>query len=206
MSAQTSVRPLDNAVDSIRRMTEGVARRDVMGLKSGLAWGWHAVGLLAYVRLQPYRDSFDAWMSDYLHEGEPALDVDRDARWENQERLSSLELLDLLSEVGLPILKPELYQGWQDRTSRCRILRGKVGEIIGGSVDGQTREKLLLLLAAYHRLVRLPAEVTLDATSVMAAMPALCDLLALLVPPGATEWANVTSAITEARSATLGLH
>lgn len=200
MSGQTSVQPLDNAIDSIRRMSEGIARRDVMGLKSALAWGWHAVGLLAYIRLHPHRESFDAWVRDYLHKGEPELDVERDARWENQQRLSSLEILDLLSDVGLPILKPELYQGWQDRTSRCTVLRGRVREVIGGGVDEPTRDRLLLVLAAYHRLVRMPAEVTLDVASVLVAMPALCDLLSLLVPSGTAGWADVERAIAESRS------
>lgn len=204
MSPQTRVHPLESARDSIRRMAEGVGRRDTMGLKSAMAWGWHAVALLAYVRLQPHRDAFDAWVQDYLHEGEPDLDVERDARWEHQERLSSLELLDLLSDAGLPMLKPELYQGWQDRTSRCRILRGKVREVIGDAVNESMRQRLLLLLAAYHRLVRIPAEVSLDIDEVMAAAPAMCDLLDLLTPRAPAGWEDITSAVAEARAAIQG--
>jgi hypothetical protein len=175
----TTITPVANALDSLQRVARDLAAAkagEALALKGALTGGWHAVGLLAYVRLRPHRAEFDAWVQDYLGAGEPTLNVERDARWEERQRLSFFELLDLFSAVELPILKPEFYQGWTDRTSRCHELRRKIAGIIGASLTGPQRDRLLLLLAAYHRLARLPAGVALDAAAVRAAMPALLDL------------------------------
>ena len=184
MSTPTNVTPMQNALDSVDRVArelEAAGAADALALKGALAWGWHAVGLLAYVRLQPQKELFDAWVQDYLHESEPELETDRDAQWQERERLSFLELLDLLSAVDLPILKPDFYQGWQDRTSRCHGLRRRVARVVGGSIEAAPRGNLLVLLAVYHRLVRLPAGVALDAAPLREALPALLDLAELLV-------------------------
>jgi hypothetical protein len=195
------VTPVQNALDSLRRVAEDLARRDALGLKGALAWGWHAVGLLACMRLQPGRAAFDAWVQDYLHEGEPALNVDRDARWEERERLSFLELLDLLSEPGLPSLKPEFYQGWQDRTSRCHGLRRQVASVVGWSIGARHRDRLLLLLAAYHRLIRLPARVLMDVAPVRGAFEALLDLAEMLVDRAGPEAGALAEAVGRCREA-----
>jgi len=182
----TQVAPEQNALDSLNRVVRDLeaGSEDAMNLKGALAWGWHCVGLLAYLRLRPERGVFDAWVQDYLHEGTPELETERDARWEERQRLSFLELLDLLSLRDLPILKPEFYQGWQDRTTRCRNLRTQVQGLIGAGIDADQREQLLLLLAAYHRLIRLPAGVALDVEAIRTAFPALLDLLGLLTEVG----------------------
>ena len=91
-----------------------------------------------------------------------------------------LELLDLLSDEELPILKPEFYQGWQDRASRCHGLRRTMRQIIAGSIDAEQRPRLLALLAAYQRLVNVPAAVSLDTASLRREFPALLDLVELL--------------------------
>ena len=85
--------------------------------------------MLAYLKMSPGRESFDAWIRDYLQEGTPDLDIERDSRWEERERLSFLELIDLMSDEGLPSLKPEFYQGWQDRTSRCNWIKKFIGSL-----------------------------------------------------------------------------
>jgi len=198
------VTPLKNALDSLDRVARNLEAADVenpMLLKGALGWGWHAVGLLAYLRLQPRRQLFDAWLQDYLHEGEPPLQVDRDARWEERERLSFLELVDLLSEEHLPILKSEFYQGWQDRTSRCHGLRRQMAQIVGGSIGEDQRQQLLLLLAAYHRLIRRPADVELDPAAVRRAFPALVDLADLLVDNTAPEAEGVQMTLERCRAA-----
>ena len=94
------------------------------------------------MRLQPQRKEFDAWIWDYLDEGEPALDVVRDSHWEERQRLSLLELLDILSEVDLLLLKPEFYQGWQDRTERCKTLRRQAAAITGFAIGAEQRDSL----------------------------------------------------------------
>ena len=121
----SEISTVDSALDSIRRMAAELpcAGVDALAVKGALWWGWHAVLLLAHHRLRPARDSFDHWFWDYLATGRPDLDVHRDSRWEERQRLSLLELLDILSAEELDILKPEFYQGWQDRTTRCRTLR-----------------------------------------------------------------------------------
>jgi len=117
----TEITPSKNALDSLNQVANLLAKpidQDTLAWKGPVSWTWHAVGLLAYSRLQPARQTFDAWIQDFLQEGSLDLDIERDARWEERDRLSFLELLDLLSEVSLPSLKPEFYQGWQDRTSK----------------------------------------------------------------------------------------
>ncbi len=186
-----------NALDSIQRVGNELSNAaSPLSVKGALAWGWHATALLTYMRLQPHRDTFDAWVQEYLHGGEPMLDVERDSHWENRKRLSSLEMLDLLSDVDLPILKPDFYQGWQDRTSRCKTIRSRVAEIVGGSIQLAQRDQLLLLLAAYHRLVRLPAGVSFDPEPVRSAFPAMFGVWKLLIAkqtPGADELVSATA-------------
>jgi hypothetical protein len=195
------VSPAKNASDSLERVAEELASgiADAMGLKAVLTWGWHAIGLLAYARLQPNRDDFDAWLQAYLGDGEPTLVVERDAWWEERERLSFLEMIDLLSEEDLPILKPEFYQGWQDRTSRCRGLRRQAARLIGSAIGEAQRNDLLLLLSAYHRLIRLPVGVSLSVSPVRSALPALLDLAEALVEPGEAGVAEIEEAIGRCR-------
>ena len=203
MADEELVSSARNASDSLERIAAELASGtvDVLGLKAVLTWGWHAIGLLAYARLQPNRDDFDAWLHAYLGDGEPSLVVERDAWWEERERLSFLELIDLLSEEDLPILKPEFYQGWQDRTSRCRGLRRQAVRLIGFAIGEGQRDDLLLLLSAYHRLIRLPVGVSLAVSPVRGALPALLDLAEALVAPGETGSSEIEEAIRRCREA-----
>lgn len=208
LAPTTRVSPIENALDSLSRVArdlEALRAGDALALKGVLAWGWHAVAVLAYARLLPKRDTFDRWVQDYFHAGEPALHVERDARWEERNHISPLELLDLLSAPDLPSLKPEFYHGWQDRASRCQELRRKVAAAIGGSIGPGEREPLLLLLAAYNRLLRLPAETALDTEAIWRALPSLLGLLELLVDRAWPEAGRLTEAIRACR-ARGGLH
>jgi hypothetical protein len=200
-----------NALDSVERLAlelelektrlEEGRPESALALKGLLAWGWHAVALLVYMRLQPQRKAFDAWIWDYLGEGEPALDVIRDSHWEERQRLSLLELLDILSEEELPLLKPEFYQGWQDRTERCKTLRRQAAAITGYSIGADQRDELVVLLAAYHRLLRFPVPVELDVDPVLEALPQLLDLVEALVVPSGPRGDQLTSALGRCRKA-----
>ena len=193
-----------SAVDSLQRLAAELERRparDPLALKGPLAWGWHAVALLAYMRLQPRREQIDGWLWDYLDEGSPGLEVERDAHWEERQRLSLLELLDLFSEVDLPLLKPEFYQGWTDRTVRCQTLRRQIGQIVGSGLQLEQRDGLLVLLAAYHRLLRFPAAVTIDVSQVRAELPHLLDMLQALVDPSGPSGAELLELIGRGRTA-----
>ncbi len=173
-----TISTVDNALDSLRRIPAELGRGTTpLDLKGVLYWGWQAVALLAHHRLRPARETFDHWFWDFLDAGEPTFDVVRDARWEEKKRLSLIEMLDILSSEELPILKPEFFQGWQDRTTRCRTLRKGVTAVIGSSVEQAQRDRLMVLLAAYHRLLRLPSEVVLEADPLREALPALFDLI-----------------------------
>jgi len=178
----TTISTVDNALDSLKKIPQETANaQDPLALKGALYWGWHAVVLLLYHRLRPARDTFDQWFWAYLEAGEPALEIDRDAHWDERRRLSLLEILDMLSGPELSILEPEFYQGWQDRTTRCQTLRRRVSEVIGASLGEETRQDLLLLLAAYHRLLRLPSPVKLDGDALLRALPSLFDLVEMLI-------------------------
>ena len=198
----TTISTVDNALDSLGRIPAELGKDNgPINLKGTLYWGWHAVVLLAYHRLRPARETFDHWFWDFLETGEPTFDVDRDARWEEKKRLSLLELLDILSEEDLSILKPEFFQGWQDRTTRCRTLRKGVTGVIGSSVGQEQRDKLVLLLAAYHRLVRIPAGVQMQDNNLEQAVPALFDLIESLVDRDHDHSAPLIEAVSACRRA-----
>ncbi len=211
MTQAKTITSAANALDSLERLAlelelektrleEGRAESSP-ALKGLVVWGWHTVALLAYMRLQPQRQDFDAWIWDYLDEGEPALDITRDSNWEERQRLSLLELLDILSEVDLPLLKPEFYQGWQDRTERCKTLRRQAAAITGYSIGADQRASLLILLAAYHRLLRFPVPVELEVVPVREALPQLLDLVEALVVPSGPRGDQLTSALARCRQA-----
>jgi hypothetical protein len=199
-----TVEPLQNALDSLRRVArelEAFQAGDALALKGVLAWGWHAVAVLAYARLLPKRESFDRWVQEFFQAGVPQLQVERDAHWEEGNHINLLEWLDLLSAPELPSLKPEFYHGWQDRASRCQDLRRQVALAIGGAVGAEQRSQLLLLLAAYNRLLRLPAQTALDTARVQRALPAWLQLLELLVDRAWPQAAQLNDAITACRAA-----
>lgn len=198
------INPADNILDSLRRVAHELEKGpagSALSLKGFLGWGWHAAALLAYIRLRPGKELFDAWMQDYLQEGTPIIDVERDARWEERQRLSLLELLDIISEESLPSLKPEFYQGWQDRMSRCRWVRGQAQRLIGGSINAKWRDDLLLLLAAYHRLIRLPAAVEIDFDGLYQKAPALLNLCEMLIDRSSPDAEKLIEMIGRCRTA-----
>ena len=202
VNAMVKLSTFDNALDSVRRIPDELGKgSDLFAVKAVLSWGWHAIALLAHMRLRPAREVFDHWFWDYLDAGEPELDAERDARWEERQRLSLLELLDVFSREDLEILKPEFYQGWQDRRTRCRTLRRRVAETIGSSIDAEHRENLVRLLGAYHRLLRLPAGVEMDSEDIVSALPALFDLIEMLVEPTHSSAGRFGEAIEACRAA-----
>jgi len=199
------VTSVDSAVDSLERLAlelEKGAIDSPLALKAVLAWGWHAVAWLAYMRMQPRREEFDAWLWDYLDEGSPVLDVDRDAHWEERQRLSLLEILDIFSEIDLPLLKPEFYQGWTDRTVRCQTLRRQIVEIVGSGLGAEEREGLLVLLAAYHRLVRFPAAVEVKLEDLVAELPRLFQFIGTLIDPSAPRGVETLDLLARCKEAT----
>jgi hypothetical protein len=197
-----AISTVDNALDSLKRIPGEIGEgAGPLALKGPLHWGWHAAVLLAHHRLRPARDTFDQWFWTYLEGGETELETERDAHWDERQRLSLLEFIDMLSEAELSILKPEFYQGWQDRTTRCQTLRKRVADVLGASLSEQQRDALLVLLAAYHRLLRLPAPVEFDADALWKAMPALFDLVEMLVDREHDHSAAILEAVAAVREA-----
>ena len=194
----------DSALDSLERLAAELDKGPIdnaLALKGILVWGWHAVALLSYMRMQPHRDRFDAWIWDYLDEGSPELDFERDAHWQERQRLSLLEILDIFSEVEMPLLKPEFYQGWTDRTVRCQTLRRQIGEIIGGGIGGSQREGLLVMLAAYHRLLRFPAAVEVEVARIVDELPQLLEFIQQLIDLSAPRGAEMLDAVGRCKAA-----
>lgn len=204
MPSNNLITSADNALDSLERLAaelEQGSSDSPLPLKGILNWGWHAVALLSYLRLQPHRDRFDAWIWDYLEEGAPELELERDAHWEERQRLSLLEILDIFSAEEMPLLKPEFYQGWTDRTVRCQTLRRQIREILGGGIAAEQRQALLSLLAAYHRLLRFPAAVEIDVESVRREIPHLLDFLELLIEDSGPRGAESLETLGRCRKA-----
>jgi len=203
VNSKTNISPNENALDSINRLA-GNLQNEKQGssffIKEILVWGWHTVSLLTYSRLLPERNSFDPWMQDYLQIGDPDFDVEKDAYWDDRRQLCLLEILDILSDVELPILKPEFYQGWQDKTVRCHELRSLIGKIIGTNISFDHREKLLFLLAVHNRIFHLPSEVTIDKKSIWETFPNLLDLIEKLLDPAVDESEEMKKTITTCRT------
>ena len=61
-------------------------------------------------------------------------------------------------------------------------------------------DHLMLLLAAFNRLVRLPAQTVLDPEEVVAAFPALFDMIEKLVKGLPVEKEALTEALSECRA------
>lgn len=202
MKTTETITVLQNAHDSLEHMTHALeaGAEDLMHLKEALAWGWHASGLLMYKHLRSISADFDQWMQEYLDEGEQPLDVERDARWTEDQRLSFLELLDLLSETKLPLLEPQFYKGWRDKTIRCHTLREEVARLVGGSINAEQRHHLLLLLAVYHRLIRQPGNVMVDVGATLTAFPALLDMIELLLSRIAIEGESLMDIVARSRA------
>ncbi|UCF37485.1 MAG: hypothetical protein JSU96_01020 [Acidobacteriota bacterium] len=180
--ATYTLSPEGNALDSIRQM-ERALREDgasIGGLKAGLFWGWHAVGLLFYSRIFPRRKDFDPWVQDYFKTWSDEPNASQ-ALVEGGSQLSLMQILDLLSEAELPSLQPEFYQGWRDRTARCVELRNKVASITGVTVSAAQREELLFLAAVDHHLVASPVDTVLDLDRIRGSLVKLIDLLELLI-------------------------
>ncbi|KAA3655599.1 MAG: hypothetical protein DWQ10_17105, partial [Calditrichaeota bacterium] len=187
MNSPIKIDLLQNALDSLQRVKRGLNEikvGDELAMKDVLAWSWHCIDLLANSRLQPARHNFDSWMQDFLRDSEHTMLVERDIHWSDSAHLNILELLDIFSPVHSSILKPEFYQGWQDRTSRCHNLREEVAKIVGRSLDDDLRDQLMVLLAAYNRLVHVPATVQIEQDKIKAALPAFFDFIAMLIKPG----------------------
>lgn len=194
--------PLENALDSLGRIALELKEKgpgDIAALKGALVWAWQVVDLLTYLRLLPERDNFDPWMQDYLHKGEPELNVERDAMWDEHRHLHLIEILDMFSERDLPILKPEFYQGWQDRTSRCKDLRSRIARLVGASIGAEQRDQLLFLLAVYNRLFHLPATVAVNPAMVRNAFPALLNLIEMLLDKEAAEASSLKQLVNKCR-------
>jgi hypothetical protein len=207
VTTKVRVSPVSNARDSLERVARNlqtVRLAEAWALKGAVIWAWHAVELLFYVRVSPERGVFDQWVQDYFHYWETDINVSQDIGRENIAHLGLLQILDLLSDRELPSLRPEFYQGWRDRVSRCQELRAKVFGVIGATIDGDQRDQLLYLLAVYNRLLYVTADASQDKKAVVDRMPALLDLIEMLWDRSWAESDLVESALKQSRSALSG--
>lgn len=202
MLSNLTVSPFQNALDSLKRLADElieVRTGNMLALKGALAWAWHVIDLLAYLRLQPHRQDFDPWMQTFLHEGEKELQIDRDAHWNESSHLSLLELIDLFSAKNLSMLKPEFYHGWMDRQARCSALRQRTFDLLNKCIDAQQRQALMLLLAVYNRLLHLPASVSLSPKPVLDAFPAMLNFIEMLIDGKHAEAAQLHEVLEQCR-------
>jgi len=177
--AQTRLGPEENTLDTLNRLERSLGEASSErpeSLKASLVWGLQALELLFNLRIHPHRGVFDDWFQDYLkgwvRDSEPDWGM-----MPSGKQLSLIQILDLLSEQGLPSLQPEFYQGWRDKAARCNEIRSKVGAIIQHSLSASQRHKLLHLVLVQRHLSSSPHSVTLDGERTTRA---LLDLLALL--------------------------
>lgn len=185
-----TINPTANILDSFGRIAWELEVADIenpVSLKGPVAWGFHAVSLLFYIRLEPHKGSFDQWVQDYFHGWAADIDIRKDSRLEHREHLGLLEIIDLLSQVDTESLRMEFYQGWTDKVARCRELRAKVQGLLGAVVSESERVDLLFLLALHNRLTHMPAQTVVETRAAFLKFESLLNLLEKLVDP---EWDN----------------
>jgi len=141
-------------------------------LTEALDLGIRAAELYALLKLRPARHSYPATITALLEESPPEIHVDRDAI-HVPRALEFLDILDMLSDEGLPCISRKLHRGWEDPWYSCMRSRETSQKAVQGALDQPARDQLLLLLACRNRIFRLPPPVAIPVTKVMEAVPTL---------------------------------
>ncbi len=93
---------------------------------------------------------------------EAQIHPERDALVHAADFLAPIDVIDLLSEKGLPCVAPHLHRGWQDRQRSCLHARQVTTGAIGFWIGGEERSALMAGLAIVNRVALVPPPVQLD--------------------------------------------
>ena len=152
------------------------ASDDFVSMCEALDLGLRAAEILVTHRLQPVKAQFPATIGIHLDTPSPEVDAHRDAVTVPSS-LPFTAVLDLLSGEEMECVAPGLHRGWEDRRFSCRRSRVTAREALGITLDGEEREKLLLLAAYRNRIFRSPPPVRVVRGEIVAAFPALNRLV-----------------------------
>lgn len=174
------------AVEEARRLWEGArqahddAPGDLVALCQSVDLGLRAAEILVIHGLQSARGRFPATIAAQLETPEPDVDSHRDAI-HVPSTLDFTEGLDLLSVEGLECVAPGMHRGWEDRRFACQRARATAREALGVTLDGEERERLLVLAAYRNRVFRCPPPVRVVPAQILDAYGSLEALMARLL-------------------------
>ena len=151
-------------------------QRDPLQLLVAVEFGVRAAEIEATEILHARSQEFAATIGFRLEQPAPHLYVYRDAVME-PHGVTFTEILDLLSKDELPCVGPRLHRGWEDRRFSCARARKTAQAANGVAIDGLWREKLLRIAAYRNRLFRSTPPVHIIPDELLAAYPALVQLV-----------------------------
>lgn len=177
-----------SAEEEARRLWDGAVKAraraddDLVALCESVDLGLRAAELLVGSALEGVKSEFPATIALLLDRPEAEVDAHRDAT-NVPATLGFTEVLDLLSAGELECVAPGLHRGWEDRRFSCRRSRETAQQAMGVSLDGEARERLLVLTAYRNRLFRSPPPVRVLPGHILDAFGSLEDLMGKLLQP-----------------------
>jgi len=155
---------------------QGRASDSLVAMCEALDLGLRAAEILVTHRLQSVKEQFPATIGIQLDTPSPEVDAYRDAV-NIPNSLGFTAVLDLLSSEGLECVSPGLHRGWEDRRFSCKRSRVTAQDVLGVTVGGADRDRLLLLSAYRNRLFRSPPPVLVRRDEILGAFPVLNRLM-----------------------------
>lgn len=171
--------------EEARRIWEGAlearerATGDLAALCGCVDLGLRAAEILALRKMRGVKDRFPATIGAQLETPVPEVDIHRDAV-HVPNTLDFTSILDLLSAEGLECVSPGMHRGWEDRRFACRRSRATATEAVGVTLEGDERERLLVLAAYRNRIFRYPPPLRLVPAQILDAWESLERLVAAL--------------------------
>jgi len=140
---------------------------------TGLELAYRAFHLLALGTLEKVKAQFPATNQALMAVPDAAIEVGRDALVHPADFLAPVDILDLMSEDGLPCVAPHLHRGWQDRQRSCLHARQVAAGAFGFRLGTAERSALLAGLAICNRIALVPPPVVLEPSAIRAAFDAV---------------------------------
>ncbi len=153
-------------------------------MATGLELAFRSFHLLALAKLEPAKSQLPATNQALMAVPEAAIEVRRDALVHRADFLAPIDVLDLMSESGLPCVAPHLHRGWQDRQRSCLHARQVAASAFGFWIGGDERDTLLAGLAIANRVALVPPPVTCDRIAIRAAFHPVLRLIERLGTEG----------------------
>jgi hypothetical protein len=152
------------------------ARESIVDLSEAIDLGVRVAEILTVCSLEPVRDEFPATIKSLLAPPPPEVVAERDFL-HPPKSLQFVDAVDMLSDMELPCISPQLHHGWEDRVASCRRSRARTKRATGISLDARRRDALMLIGAYRNRIFLLPPPVRIIPDEVLGAFPTLVELV-----------------------------